>query len=289
MKQENVTVIGVGSMGSVLVNLLIRKGYKVTIWNRTKEKANALIEKGALMAEDVLTAITASEVIIVCVSNYESAHQVMRKKEVEQALRNKILIQLSTGTPQEATDEETWAKSNNIRLLDGAIMVTPTQMGTPESVIIIAGENKAYQQVQSILKVLAEQTIYTGEKANTASAMDIAMLSYFFNALIGFAHAARVCEAEGIDIKELGTMIWNWSPGVGNMMLKCAERIAGNYFEEAEGSLQTCYMGLELISRHAREANMSAEVPAFATSLFKKGMDQGLALEDGSAIFKVLV
>lgn len=289
MKQEHVTVIGVGSMGSVLVNLLIQNGYKVTIWNRTKDKAKALIQKGAVLAEDVVSAIAASDVIIVCVSNYESAHEVLRNKGAEQALRNKILVQLSTGTPQEAAEEEAWAKSNEIRLLDGAIMVTPTQMGRPEAVIIIAGENKAYQQARDILKALAGQTIYTGEKANTASAMDIAMLSYFFNALIGFAHAARVCEAEGINIKDFGTMIKNWSPGVGNMMLNCAERIAGNDYEEAEGSLQTCYFGLELISRHAREARISGVVPDFAASLFKKGMDQGLALEDGSAVFKVLV
>jgi 3-hydroxyisobutyrate dehydrogenase-like beta-hydroxyacid dehydrogenase len=71
-------------------------------------------------------------------------------------------------------------------------------------------------------------------------------------------------------------------------MKHCSARIADDEYTNAESTLQTCYTAMQLISRHAKEARLSSVFPDFATSIFKEGMEKGMALEDGAAIYKVL-
>ncbi len=275
-------------MGTALATLLLKDNYRVTVWNRSPEKARVLVELGATRLDDPAEAIQRSDVVVVCVTNYESARSVLRDTGVEQALSGKTLIQLSTGTPLDATEDEAWARAKGIGYVDGAIMVTPSQMGSAEAVILASAEPELFAQVEPVLKILAPNTVFTGAKASAASALDLAFLSYFFSALIGFAHAARICEAEGLDIQGFGAMIRDWSPAIGTIMQQCSVAIAADKYANTQSSLETCYHGLELIARQAREAQVSRALPDFATALFKAGMSQGLAKEDGAAIFKVL-
>lgn len=285
---KKVTILGLGSMGSVLAALLIKKGHRVTVWNRTRSKEAKLVEIGAHAAADVAAAVSASDIIIVSLATHSDSREVLENRHVEEALSGKTLIQLSTGTPNDAKADEVWANKHDIKLLDGAIMVTPGQMGTPEAFVLVAGSSDVYADAEDVLKVLAINTLYTGEKIHSSSALDLAFLSYFFSALIGFTHAARIAQAEGLDIASFGTMVQNWSPVIGSIIKECSTRVAAGHFENPQSTVQTCYFSTELISRHAQEAGISDLFPAFATSVFKKGMDAGLGSEDGAAIFKIL-
>lgn len=51
---SNVTVIGLGTMGSTLARLLLQNGYHVTVWNRTIAKADPLVQDGAVLAPVLL-------------------------------------------------------------------------------------------------------------------------------------------------------------------------------------------------------------------------------------------
>ena len=68
MKMNEVTIIGLGAMGSMLARALLQKNYRVTVWNRTIEKAEQLVSAGASLASSVAAAVGASPVTIVCVS-----------------------------------------------------------------------------------------------------------------------------------------------------------------------------------------------------------------------------
>lgn len=61
------SVIGLGTMGSILARLLLQKGYHVTVWNRTITKAKSLVQTGAVLAPNAAAAISASPIIVICV------------------------------------------------------------------------------------------------------------------------------------------------------------------------------------------------------------------------------
>jgi 3-hydroxyisobutyrate dehydrogenase-like beta-hydroxyacid dehydrogenase len=68
---KDISVIGPGSMGSALTKTLLDIGYRVTLWNRSIEKAESLKSAGAEVAESAAVAIAASPASIICIASHE--------------------------------------------------------------------------------------------------------------------------------------------------------------------------------------------------------------------------
>ncbi|HEX6428166.1 MAG TPA: NAD(P)-binding domain-containing protein, partial [Niastella sp.] len=210
----NVSVIGLGAMGGVLAQHLLSNRYEVTVWNRTKEKAQPFIKQGAIYTADVSAAIGASDIIIICVTNYGITKDILEGLD----LKGKVLVQLSTGTPQDARDAEAWAHARGASYLDGAILATPSQMGQPDTPIFLSGATSAWQQSEPVLKALAGTLLYMGEAAGAAAAWDLSVLSSMFGMMTGFFQGALIMEKEGLRVDDLGAMIAQISPVLGQMV-----------------------------------------------------------------------
>src|SRR5215469_1313983 len=108
---SEITVIGLGPMGSALARALLQANHRVTVWNRTAAKMEPLLAIGANGGTSVAAAVRASPLVMICVGNYGIAKGLIGANEVSSHLSGRTLIQLSTGTPQEARDSEAWARN----------------------------------------------------------------------------------------------------------------------------------------------------------------------------------
>src|SRR5262245_56540756 len=126
---EQVSVIGLGLMGSALAEALLRARLSVTVWNRTASRCTRFETLGARVASTAASAVAVSEVLLVCLSNYTATEEVLEARDVRTTLKGKTLIQLSSGTPQEAREAAARARELGTRYLDGAILAYPSHMG----------------------------------------------------------------------------------------------------------------------------------------------------------------
>lgn len=285
---SDVSVIGLGQMGTALTRALLHNGYRVTVWNRTNLRAESLVREGAILAPSAASGIGASPVVIICAHDYKTAYNILETKEATSALTGRVLIQLSTGTPQQARDNAAWAKERGAEYLDGAIAATPGQIGRPDAPLFVSGTKTAFQKSELILKNLAGNTLYLGEQVSAAASMDLAFLSYLFGSMLGFFHAARILEAEGLRVDAFGSTIAAIAPVIGEMHRRSGEAIQTGAYENPESSLKICAEGVELLVQQAREAHANAEFPTFASGLFKKAMAAGYGDEKAAALIKVL-
>ncbi|WP_437581443.1 NAD(P)-dependent oxidoreductase [Sorangium sp. So ce887] len=285
---SEVSVIGLGPMGIALAGALLRSGARVTVWNRTSAKAEPLVAEGAALSSSVVAAVQASSVVVVCIADYQATYRLLEATEVAAALAGKVVVQLSTGTPQDARHGEAWAKERGVDYLDGAILAVPSQMGKPESSIIVSGSATAFQKSKALLERMAGTVSYLGEQVGSASALDLAFISFVFAGLIGFYHGARICEAEGLRVGDFGSMLADVAPAVGAMIKQDGDAIQAGTYESAESSVEMCARGAEIVLRQAREARIDAVIPAFATGLFRKGVAAGYGAESPGALIKVL-
>ena len=76
----DVSILGTGLMGTALAQALIRSGTKVTVWNRTADRALPLAAAGATVAESPQSAIAASPLIVISLLNYEIAKDALQKQ-----------------------------------------------------------------------------------------------------------------------------------------------------------------------------------------------------------------
>ena len=104
-----VSVIGTGRMSSVLATGLFNAGFPTTVWNRTVAKTEPLARLELRVAQS-LEAAMAADVVIVNLSDYHTTGELVKDPEVASALAGKTIVQLTTGTPQEAGQMESWAR-----------------------------------------------------------------------------------------------------------------------------------------------------------------------------------
>ena len=280
---SEVSVIGLGNMGSVLARALLENGRVVTIWNRSPEKAAPLVEKGAALVPNADSAIAASPLIIVCVTNYAASNRILSEAGTD--LSGKLLVQFTTGTPQDARANEAWAHEHGAEYLDCAIAGGPESIGTPDAHILLSGSEAAFQKAESILRLLASNLDYKGEPIGLASAWDMAMLMRFYGMFLSLFHSVQICQAEGIPLEQYINLLGEQGRNFEKWL--CENIQSGNY-QETAAPLELWAGAIQNIARHAQECGIHAEFPLLAANLFEKAVAAGYGREEVSAGFKVL-
>ncbi|WP_205509580.1 NAD(P)-dependent oxidoreductase [Longitalea arenae] len=286
--ERTVTVIGAGSMGAALSRAFISNGFSVTVWNRNQSKLQALTALGASAAADITAAIKASNVIVICVSDYKVSRNILEANGVAATLKGKTLIQLSTGTPKDARAMDAWAKEQGAYCLNGDIMAWPRQMGTQEATISVSGAAATYQEQENVLRALAGNLQYLGSEPGASGAFFHAVLAYLAGSWIGFCHGALICENEGLRAEDLGTLLEQISGILGAELRHMGQVIQHDRFTNPESTVKTTGEDLQLLVQQAEEAGISKELPAFAARLFKRAIDAGYDQEEHAAIIKVM-
>ena len=285
---SDATVIGLGEMGSTLARTLMSADRRLTVWNRSAGKAEAMVAAGAELAGSAAAAAAASPITIVCLSDYQAAREILEAPETAAALRGRTLVQLGNGTPKEARDSAAWAEANGIDYLDGTILAWPSHIGGADTAILVSGPTQTFRGAEADLRVLAGGLSHTGEAIGEASAIAAAVLSYLMGQWIGLCHGALILEAEGLRVDRYGALLADISPILGAEAKHLGEVIQTDSYGSPESSLKTSGSDVIRLVRQAREAGINDEAPTFAARLFKRAIDAGYGPEEHAALIKVL-
>jgi len=279
----DVTMIGLGAMGSALAQALIRAGYSTTVWNRTPGKAARFQKLGANHAESFLEGLLASPVTLICVDNYDVSTKLVCDKDVEGHLSGKILIQLSTGTPKEATELAGRITGLGGKYLDGAIMAFPEAIGSADAQFLFAGAKDTYEQCKPILGCLGGDLRYFGADVAAPAVIDLAFLSQELATYLGAVHGAHICESENIRVDTFASILPAGHPARDLML-----GIHSNKYDDPEATIAVWNGALTRIRTQASDAGINSEVPDFISQLFERAISDGYGEEDIHALIKVL-
>jgi 3-hydroxyisobutyrate dehydrogenase-like beta-hydroxyacid dehydrogenase len=282
---SEVTVIGLGNMGSALARALLDapRGRAVTVWNRSPEKAASLVAKGAVLAPSVAAAIESSPIIMVCVTNYAAANHIL--DEVAADLPGKLLVQFTTGSPQEARASETWAHEHGAEYLDCAITGSPSSIGTPDAHILVSGKNAIFKQAEPTLRLLARNLDYKGEAVGLASTWEMIYIMHYYGMFLSLFHSVQICQAEGIPLEEYITLLGKQGKNYEKWL---CENIQSGSYQETSAPLELWAGSIKQIAQHAYDSHLHAEFPQLVARLFQQAMNDGYGREEVSALFKVL-
>lgn len=279
---SDVTVIGLGNMGLALARALLENGRAVTVWNRSSEKAAPLVDMGAVLAPSPSAAITDSPIIMVCVTNYTAANHIF--DEVITDLPGKLLVQFTTGSPQDARASEMWAHEHEAEYLNCAITGSPSSLGTPSAHILVSGREAVFQKAEPTLRLLAYDLDYKGEPIGLASAWEMVFLMHYYGMFLSLFHSVQICQAEGIPLEEYITLLGKQGKNYEKWL--CENIHSGNY-QETSAPLELWAGGIQQIAQHAQDSHIHAEFPQLVARLFQEAMNDGYGREEVSALFKV--
>lgn len=184
-----VSLLGLGAMGAALAGPLLSAGHRLTVWNRTPERAAALTPRGARPAATATEAARAAELVVVCLLDDDATRQVLQP--LVETLRGRTLINLTSTTPAQARQMARWAAEHGIDYLDGGVMAVPEMIGAPGAAVLYSGSKTAFTTAEPVLSLWGEHT-YFGTDAGLASLYDLGMLAAMYVMFAGFFHGAAM-------------------------------------------------------------------------------------------------
>jgi 3-hydroxyisobutyrate dehydrogenase-like beta-hydroxyacid dehydrogenase len=283
---RKILVIGLGRMGYALAATLLKNDYEVSVWNRTASKAAPLVEAGASQADSVAEGISASEVIVVCVGNYDDTRSLL---EDCGDLSGKTLIQLTTASAPETREMEAWAIQNGALYLDGAIMGFPSDVGTEACFLLVAGSEAAWRDCEPIVMCLGGASRFLGENVAAPTALDAALIISSLSSIMGMIQGAHIVEQEGLDVGEyLEFVDGMFATEVPRDLRRQGNAIARNDFSDTEAALGTYAAALStLVGDHAKRG-LNVEFPQAISGLLERALRAGYAEEEVAAVIKVM-
>ena len=214
MSTTKIGWIGLGTMGNPMSQQLIKAGYAVTVYNRTKEKEDAIKAQGATTAPSPSALIQQTDVVIIMVSDDKAIKDIFYGDDglLGAKISGKVIINMSTVSP--AISKEVAAKclDQGNHYLDAPVSGSVKQAQEGTLVVIVGGDVTAFEQVKPILEKLGKLAMLVGDNG-AGNVAKLAINTLLGIAAQGLAEAVILARNNGIDPNDLTTLINNSALG----------------------------------------------------------------------------
>lgn len=275
--------IGLGIMGHPMAANLIRAGYAVTVWNRTRDKARDLVELGADEAASPREAARRADVVITMVSDDSAIEQVYYGDEgVFAGLSpGTIVVDSSTITPGLSRRLAEDAAAKYCDFLDAPVTGSRPQAEEGALVFLAGGSAEVLERVRPILLTMGRDVIHIGANGS-GSAVKLA------NNMVGAANLAALAEgmaiaaAAGIDPGKFLDVIQSGGAASRMAEMKSGKIIDGDF--AAQFALSLMHKDLRLASALADSVRIPTPMLEAARRLYREAEAAGFGGEDMSAV-----
>ncbi|WP_343242265.1 NAD(P)-binding domain-containing protein [Streptomyces sp. SID9727] len=278
------SVLGLGAMGGALAGALVKTGVRTTVWNRSAGRAEALVAEGAREAASAAEAVLASPLVVVCLFDHDSVHEVLDPLAGDLAGRR--LVNLTTTTPEQARESALWAAGAGIAYLDGGIMAVPSMIGQPGASVLYSGSQEVFREHTKLFDQWATSTYY-GEDAGLASLYDFALLSAMYVMFAGFMQGAAMLAPAGVPASRFAAMAAPWLTAMTGELAGYAEVIDGGDYT-VPGQQSLTFSNLGLFIEAITDQGVSAEPVAMVQRLIERQVDAGHGTEGFARIIESL-
>lgn len=265
---QTVSFLGLGEMGSALARAALDGGQRVVVWNRSSARAAAV---AAPAAATVQQAVEAGDVLVICLLDHASVHEVL--DPVAGRLAGRQLINLTTTTPDDARELSRWAADHGAGYLDGGIMAVPAMIGTPASVVYYSGSRAVFDAQRDLLRTWGQAEFF-GDDAGLASLHDLALLSAMYVMFAGFFHGAALAGTAGMPAREFAGRAGAWLQALLPALDEYAAVIDGGDFTVA-GQQSLEFSDMSEIVEASRAAGLSTEAVDMVQRLIHRQIDTG--------------
>lgn len=222
---KTIAFIGIGVMGNSMVQNLMKQGYSVWIYSRTKCKADNLVGSGATWCDTIQECVADKDVVITIVGYPKDVEQVYFGEEgiIANAKAGACLIDMTTTSPKLSQRIYAEAQGRNLYALDAPVSGGDVGAKNATLSIMVGGDKAIFEDCQDVLSSLGSNIIYEGKAGNgqhTKMANQIAIAG----AIAGVCEAMTYAKSAGLDLQ---TMLDSISAGAAGswQMSNMAPRI----------------------------------------------------------------
>lgn len=285
---KTVGFIGLGVMGNSMASHILEAGYPVLVYTRTKQKAEEILNKGAVWQETVKDLSEKADIIITMVGYPSDVEDIYLGENgiLRHAKEGAFVIDMTTSKPSLAKKIAEQAKEKSIHALDAPVSGGDIGARNGTLAIMAGGEKEAFEACLPLFSVMGENIQYQGEAGSgqhTKMCNQIAIAA----GMVGVAEAMAYAEKSGLNPEQVLKSITTGAAGSWSLSNLAPRMLKGDF---APGFYVKHFikdMGIAL-----EEAElMGEEMPglALAKSLYDKLSAQGEENSGTQSIYKLWV
>ncbi|MDX1520156.1 MAG: NAD(P)-dependent oxidoreductase [Anaerolineae bacterium] len=284
---SRVGFVGLGSLGGNMVKRLLDKGYTVVGHNRTKAKAEWLIEAGMVWADSPRAVAEATDYIFTVVADTQALQAVVLGPDgiLEGLQAGKIFVDMSTVSPSVSRELAAKVAETGATMLDAPVSGSIITLAAGKLSIMVGGDKAAFETVLPVLKDLGPTVTHLGDNG-VAVAMKIGLNIALPVQFLAFCEGVLIAEKSGVPRKKAVEVYLNSALASGALMYR------GPYIvEEQEEILFNVDMmqkDIQLALEAGRDLDVSLPTTAISNELLTAARAMGLADQEFSVLFNVL-
>lgn len=201
---QRIGFIGTGVMGQGMVTNLLNAGYQVTVYNRTKSKADSLVKRGATWADNLTAVASSTDIIITMVGYPSDVHHVYFAPDglIAHARKKSFLIDMTTSKPSLAQEIYQAALQRGIYALDAPVSGGDVGAKNATLTIMVGGDEEAFNKVVPVLSHMGSHVLRQG---NAGAGQHTKMCNQITIAsnMIGVCEALAYAKKAGLDVEQV--------------------------------------------------------------------------------------
>jgi 3-hydroxyisobutyrate dehydrogenase-like beta-hydroxyacid dehydrogenase len=283
----NLGFIGLGVMGSEMVDRLLAKGHTITGYNRTRAKAEWLVKKGMKWADSPREVAVAADVILSMVTNSAALAAITEGPDgiLAGISPGKVLVDISTVSP--AFSKETAAKirAKGADMVDSPVSGSVITLQQGNLSVMVGGRAETFERIKAILLDIGPKVTHVGENG-LALVVKIATNLSLAVQMMAFSEGVLLAEKSGIKREVAVEVLTN--SAIASPMIKYRGPFVLKLPAEAWFNVNMMQKDMLLALELGRQLDVPMPTTAISNEFLTAARAMGLVEQDFAVIFDVL-
>ena len=279
--------VGLGTMGGTVAKRLLDAGHTLHGWNRTREKAQWLVEQGMLLADSPREVAERSDVVLAMVTNTQALDAVARGHDgiIAGLSPGKFFVDMTTGSPANSRALAADVDALGAKMLDAPISGAPTTVEQGKASIMVGGEPEAFERVKPILEDIGPVVQRIGDNGQ-ALLMKIAINLGLFVQMTAYSEGLLIAEKGGIEREVAVEAMLN--SVIASPMIKYRGPFVLDQPDEAWFDCNMMQKDMLLALEAGREYGVTMPTTAVSNELLTGARGMGIDHYDFAVVYDVL-
>ena len=284
---EKIGFIGIGIMGKGMSANLLKAGFDVVVWNRTKSKTEPLVEQGAAVADSPSEVAAQCDIIITCVSDTPDVEAVILGEDgvIHGVKEGALVIDCSTISPYATREIASKLNEKGVKMLDAPISGGSEGAARGTLSIMVGGDADQFERAKRIFEAMGKTITHVGGQGAGQTVKLVNQILVVGN-MLATAEALLFAQAGDLDLQKTLDAVTGGAAGSWMLANRGPQCIVRDWRPGFTIDLQQKDLRLVL------EAADQMGVPTIATSLifnlYRTLQQQGLGSEGNHALIKAL-
>jgi 3-hydroxyisobutyrate dehydrogenase len=279
--------VGLGTMGGGVVRRLLAAGHAVTVWNRTREKAEPLLEAGASWADTPRSVAELSEIVFTMVTNTAAVQAVTEGPDgiLAGLGPGKVYVDMSTASPANTRAVAETVVAVGAQMLDAPVSGSVITLEEGKLSIMVGGDAETFERVKPVLEAIGPRVFHLGPNG-AAVTMKIAINLSLAVQMLAFSEGVLLAEKTGIGREQAVEVML--ASVIASPMVAYRGPFVLEQPDEAWFDCRMMQKDLNLALELGRELEVPLPTTAVTNELLTAANAMGIGDKDFAVLFDVL-